>query len=374
MQVKKTRRGKQNQIADALKNDMLQGLIAPGERLPAFSDLEQRFKVSRLTLQLAIQRLQRDGFIRTEPRQGTFVSDQLPYMHSFAVVLPPQTMPNNRFWMNLSAAAEELQAHLGCKIEFFRDVDPQPGNPGFENLQYGIKHHLFAGAIFAESMVGYEDTAMIREKWAPLVCVNANAPETALRVQIDAEAFVDRACEALKARNRKRVAIITRPDHPLRDRYLGLLKGHGLQMEPYWVFPLARRHPECAANLTTLLFKLPPNERPDGLIIADDNLVESALGGIVQSGCRVAEDMDVVVHCNWPWPVPSTLPVLRLGYDISEVLEAGLRLINAARSGKTPEASVLIAPRFENEIVSQFVPDTSDSSSSFSTRKDTRPV
>ncbi len=350
MQAINSAQGKQNHIAAALKHDMMQGRVTPGERLPAFSVLERRFDVSRLTLQLAIQRLQREGFVRTVPRQGTFVSERLPYTHCFAVVLPPLEMPSNRFWMNLSAAAEELQSHLDCKIEFFRDVLPKDDDPAFKGLQESVRQHMFAGLVFPEPMSGFEATSLVCERQIPIVSLGKDQPEGVMRVLFDAECFVQRACEAFKQRGRERVAVISRPTHTLMNRFVELIQQNGLSIEPYCALSVSRHNPDSAANITTLLLNLPDCKRPDAIIITDDNLVEHALSGVLRSGLNVGKDLDVVAHCNWPWSVHSSVPVLRLGFDVSEVLESSIRMILASRSGKLKHTTTRISPKFESEI------------------------
>ena len=57
-----------------------------------------------------------------------------------------------------------------------------------------------------------------------------------------------------------------------------------------------------------------------------------------------------MAHCNFPWPVPSAVPVKRIGYDAREVLEQCIRVIDMQRQGQTPPKQVLVEAVFEEEL------------------------
>jgi hypothetical protein len=90
--------------------------------------------------------------------------------------------------------------------------------------------------------------------------------------------------------------------------------------------------------------------RPDGLIIADDNFVEAASGGLIRAGVRVPEDVEVVAHCNFPWPTPSVLPVKRLGFSARQVLRECINSVDAQRRGEAIKPPIAIPALFEEEV------------------------
>jgi DNA-binding GntR family transcriptional regulator len=60
-------------IADALRDEILKGELAPGERVFEV-ELAQRFGVSRQPVREAIRALERDGLLTSLPNRGTFVT------------------------------------------------------------------------------------------------------------------------------------------------------------------------------------------------------------------------------------------------------------------------------------------------------------
>ncbi|MEW1549324.1 GntR family transcriptional regulator [Streptomyces tsukubensis] len=60
-------------VLDALSEDIREGRIGPGERLPSEAELCERFKVARETARRAVRELRERGVVYTEWGKGTFV-------------------------------------------------------------------------------------------------------------------------------------------------------------------------------------------------------------------------------------------------------------------------------------------------------------
>src|SRR5690349_1494491 len=88
------RDAKHRTISAQIRRQILQGAYPPGGRLPTREQLERRFRASRVTVQKALDRLTRDGFVRANGRQGTFVVDRPPHQSRFALLFPQHITPN----------------------------------------------------------------------------------------------------------------------------------------------------------------------------------------------------------------------------------------------------------------------------------------
>lgn len=105
-------------IAAALRYDIVQGRLTPGQKLPNEAALAERFAVNRHTLRQAVQSLAQEGFVRVAQGSGTYVRE---------LVLDYALQRRTRLSQNLAAAGEtadrELMGHEIVRAgEWARDL------------------------------------------------------------------------------------------------------------------------------------------------------------------------------------------------------------------------------------------------------------
>jgi GntR family transcriptional regulator / MocR family aminotransferase len=66
------------QVADRVVESILSGCLLPGGRLPGIRELAKRFTVHPNTVLAAMRELEAQGWVRSLPRSGFFISDTLP--------------------------------------------------------------------------------------------------------------------------------------------------------------------------------------------------------------------------------------------------------------------------------------------------------
>lgn len=64
------------QIAKAIKNEILSGDLKENSALPSIRSLAAELRVSVITTKRAYEELERDGFIYTLPGKGSYVAEQ----------------------------------------------------------------------------------------------------------------------------------------------------------------------------------------------------------------------------------------------------------------------------------------------------------
>jgi len=64
------------QIVDAIKRDVSEGRLRPGQPLPSFRALAEDLLVSLITVKRAYEELERDGIIYRHQGLGTFVAEE----------------------------------------------------------------------------------------------------------------------------------------------------------------------------------------------------------------------------------------------------------------------------------------------------------
>src|SRR5215813_8047799 len=72
------RQGLQQQVYQGVRRGILEGVLAPGTRLPSSRTLAEDLQVSRTTTLLAYEQLIAEGYLASRHGSGTFVAHELP--------------------------------------------------------------------------------------------------------------------------------------------------------------------------------------------------------------------------------------------------------------------------------------------------------
>jgi len=349
------RHTKIREVQAALRDRIVRGAYRPDQRLPTFDTMEREFSVSRMVLQQAVSRLCQDGFVRTVRRKGLFVAKAPPHLYRIALLFPDA--PGDPGWprMNTAMVNESRRlAHEHPEWQFqLCDgvMNPLTGPEMLASIEADTRAHRLAGLIFTPRTMDLGRRPLLANPALPKACVcAADDVDVAANISVDSVALYQRALKRLADKGRRRIAIVHRSDTTTFLNHEALFAACGLRLHRPWIQWVGRDHPQFAKPLVTLLLDRPAGERPDGLIIADDNLIEHAAAGIVTTGLRVGRDLDVVAHCNWPWPLPSVLPFERIGFDATDILRRSMEAIILQGQGRVPQRLQKVPPLFEWEV------------------------
>ena len=355
---------KQQAIVDVLRREIFEGVLPPGSRLSTRRDLVIRFGGSLQTVQQALDQLVRERFVEVRGTSGTFVTGRPPNLHDYALIFPaaPFQPEFRRFWTALGNEAKRLNDIPGSarRISAFYGVDGHMDGEDFQRLAGLVQNRRLAGLIFGSSPFKLAGTVLMDQPDIPRVVIgNPSIHYDGIpQIHLDTLSFLRRAFEHLGQKRRRRVGVVcvVELEEAWHREFARQVKSRRMSTRPYWKLEL---HPALGASIRSiahLLMNPGQGERPDALIITDDNLVEPITAGLIDAGVRVPEDLEIVAHCNFPWPTPSVVPARRLGFDAREVLSTCLKSIDAQRdaraAGTSPSCDpIVIDARFENEIL-----------------------
>lgn len=345
-------------IVDALRGEILRGQFARGARLPNRRDLVRRFGASSVTIQRAVDRLIADGFIYTDGPNGTFVAPNPPHISRYGLLLtshPSHPKSWRRFSAVLSNAARDLYPEEERTIAVYYDIDGKTQTEDYRRLIRDLRSHRLAGLIIVGEPDRLFGTPVFEPDSPPRVVMMEEAvgPDMPV-VGHDRYAFVDKALDFLSRQGRKNIAFIGGErisPHNLQQYFASSLARHAMHHEPYWWQQVFVGTPELARNLVHLLTHAGQSQRPDGLIIYDDNLVEHVIAGVMEAGVHVPRDLDLVTHCNFPWASPTVVSLKRIGYDAAQTLKLCVDLIDRQRRGETVELMSQMKPIEEHEAI-----------------------
>jgi DNA-binding LacI/PurR family transcriptional regulator len=352
---KPSEQGRKQRVLTALRQSILDGTYPPGGQLPNQIELSSQFKVSGFTIHRALDQLAREGFIRKRQRVGTHVMDRPPHLNNLALLFPldpTRETHYNKFYRALENALTAYERTEKRTIHRFHGVDNHTDTPDRLRLLTQVAAHQLAGIVFAHPPNKLKGTPIVDEPGLVRVAFSTTQPAPHIpAVTTDRYSFLDRALDYLVSRGRRRVALLLVPGYFSDDEHYleQAMTKRGIQCPPHWQLTLSQSATEGAINCVRLLMHEAPSTRPDGLVITDDNLVEHAQAGLIAAGVRVPDEIEVVEHCNFPWP-PSVLATKRLGFDTQAILRVCIDLIDRQRRGEPVPGITKVPAVFENEL------------------------
>ena len=346
---------KEIRILNELRRQIVEGRFPPGSQLPKRVELERYFQVSPITLQKALSGLIQDGFVYAKTGKGTFVVDEPPHLSRYGLVFPSEPGMSdtwNNFFAALNNEAMAIQRARPERLSMYFGLEHPARHESRYKLIADVEAHRVAGLIFASPPFNFTGTPLLDE---PGMARVTTAPYMDLpAVVLDTGSLLEKALEYLASRGRRRIALVSAhvagPGMLFFESFRMLLRQRQMETRTYWEQAVHPNCPQWAKNVVELLFQGGPATRPDGLIIADDNLVPHATAGLLAADVRVPDEVDVVAHCNFPWPTPSVVPAKRIGYDARQVLAAFVASIDMQRRGESPPVVTKIAAVTDDEV------------------------
>jgi len=350
---KTSKRPKSDDVVGRLREQIIRGL-QPSARLATFNEMEESYGVSRAVLREAVNQLKRDGFIYAVDRQGLYVAERPPHLSRFGLVFPsnPSHREWPRFYTALQHEATGIQQERGdINFNSYHDTVGEESD-GLARLIKDAQAHRLAGLLLMPGSHPLGQTGPLASIDIPKIYV-CGATEVGRTPSIgtDEIQMCDLMIEWLRRQGRQRVAVVAMWGNSEAQR--AYLNEKHVPHRPHWVQTVGRDNIADVRKVIALLMDYPADQRPDGLIVLDDNLTEHAVGGLLECNLKIGQDIDVIAHCNWPWPVASSAPIQRVGFHARHVLSHGLRAIELLRQGKTLRTDMVVVPALFEEQTNQ---------------------
>jgi DNA-binding LacI/PurR family transcriptional regulator len=345
---------KNESIVSHIRHQIIEGELSPGVQLPTRNELERRYQVSRDTVQRALDRLAEEEFVYTNGRRGTYVSQYPPHLCHYALVFESHPGKHGGAWSEfeetLKYAAGQRPQTPGQRLSAYYDIGKTTQSADYRRLEQEVADHRLAGLIFTFDPARLRGTVLMEDPRVARVVIWSEPLEMP-RVTFNMSSFLDRALDFLISRGRRRVALISHEQSSSRDNqyFAAGVAARGLIHHRCWTQTANVKTAESADECAHLLMHSGWAERPDALIIDNDNLAAPAIRGLLAAGVRVPEDVEVVAHANYPLRTRLPVPVTRLGFDTRQILEACFDSIAARQESRPFPGCVTIGTKFESE-------------------------
>jgi len=328
------------EVANTIRTRIVEGRLQPGKQLPSQPHLIEEFDVSQPTIQKAITTLLEDGFLTSRRRVGVFVADNLPHLSNYAIILPSSLNPSypnfqSRFFESLTNAStafnEKSNESRQTKVIHIPSVDGAETSK-FRKIADDLYHKRLAGVIIAGGPRALMNHSIFEETDIKPVIITGEVVKGYSCVIVRSVEMRSRAYQRLKSAGRKRIALLNitlggyRPVGKSDDTYDGKTP-----IPPQWNIAVHENAVDTVTNIVRLMLSVPPDQRPDGLIISDDNLAEYVFAAILASGVSVPDELSVISHANFPDIPRQLIPVDFIGFHAHEVLATAINLCQESR-------------------------------------------
>lgn len=333
-----------DKIVQRLRDKIIRGRLRSGERVPDRKALARQYGTSLATMQRVVDELVSDGFLEVGARKkGTVVAQNLPHLSHYTLVFPEKPLSHNLFWSALLSQARALEAESEkkCRFSFFFGVRGHMDIGAYQSLVEDVRRHRVAGLIFALSGETFDGTPLMDAPNLPRAAIgHAYEFPGVPKVDVDYRDFFQKSVDQLVQRGRRKIALISpsgwRETHDCIRYFVDAARARGVEVKPIWMQFGDLRNESSVHNVIQLLFHPGFSEKPDGLVVADDHLVEHVSEGLLRAGVRVGESMEMVGLSNFPHPPKCAVPMIRVGFDVRRILRTLVGFIDQAIAGKKP--------------------------------------
>jgi len=296
------------QIETYLRNQIIEGRLKPGARLPPENILAMEYGVSPLTLRRALGRLVHGGLLRRKQRKGTFVADIRspagPTRHCVMVIAPIEklTFFRDEYYAGVMRGAEPVLREHECDLLLV-------SKRGESYTTLMGKNPSVDGALVLSLLRSQLNDLLEANKNAmPFVVIGSNEEGTRIvSVDSDKEAGGCLATKYLMDKGCKRVGFVgMRGDENdnirrlMRERLQGCrqaLKEHGLSYDKRWYVELPGNQPSFPLRELETLVR---SRRPDGLVVlAAGETGKTAVAYLRYAGLNIPKDIRVVGLDDW---------------------------------------------------------------------------
>ena len=328
------------------------GVWQPGQRVPVRRAMAVQYGATIVTIQKALAELERSGIVRSDGWQGTFVSRRPPCLCRFGLLLPDPADADgsypSRFYTSLAMAVREHGRQPEAEWVVYDDL--LAGGSARKRLRKDLAGHHLAGlaVVFARPML-----PLVREILpcqVPIMQIGGPAAEPGCQhLDYDRAALASLVSSRLLAAGSRRpmVAVLANIDQAHFTAIRAILHQQGIDPAPGAIMGFDHAHTAWIHEWMPGQWSRPAGQRPDGMLILDDNFIEAASLGLGGLGLIPGRDLPVVAYSNLPYHhLPSGF--LGVGCDSRVILKLAQEGLRAARGGG-PVPAVLIPMRSADE-------------------------
>ncbi|MDZ8201084.1 LacI family DNA-binding transcriptional regulator [Microbacterium sp. SSW1-59] len=255
----------------------------------------------------------------------------------------------NPFFAAMVSGAEEAAAESGYRILVGNDDDD--ADKEREHLRL-FERVQVEGVLVSPYGSPDESISMLRARGIPVVLVDAVDDDGTLSaVSFDDVAGGRLSADHLLQAGRRRLAFVGAREEvrQVRERLAGARESVSAYpdatIDVIWS---ARTTAQLGRELGERIAAAAPDERPDGIVTANDHLACGIVFGLIASGVRVPEDIAVVGYDDIEFASVAAVPLTSVRQPARDMGRRAAELLIARITGDEPDGAKVM---FEPELV-----------------------
>ncbi|MBN2643083.1 MAG: GntR family transcriptional regulator [Victivallales bacterium] len=330
---------KYTMVVDDIRNQILRGRWKPRHRLPTRDEMIERYSTSRATIQKAMDELLRSGFIFANGKSGTFVSELPPNLSSIGIIFPScgSDSPSwDSLWEGLVSQKRIFEERFSRIFVFYYLESDNHSCPELKRLYEDAYGGKLSGVIMPFPP-GEGLLSRLKGLSIPLVAITREDEHEGLNtVWVDYESFFIESLRFLKSKGCDSVGLLVNDKLPMDyiDKFQLSAAEVGIAIPLNWIqgCGIDRFAQPWISRQVRLM--VCGKTRPDGLVIANENIIDAAIAGLQQESLMPGRDIFVAVHTNFPNRSPKAYDMRRIGFDISSIMETCLNTLSKSSTEK----------------------------------------
>lgn len=307
------------QAAEVLREEILTR-CQPGQKLESESRMAEQLGVSLLTLRHAVGALAHEGLVERRQGSGTYVADFSAKRHVAIVNRADPSIHGSAFQLRIYHLLGAIFHARGYRHRFYVWGD---GTDGGRDFKEDASHGSVCGVVFV-AMHADPALPILREKRIPFVDTAGGA--TSGGMAMDWPKMVRDGARHLLERGCRKIALMqwsySLPAERCIEALRSALSDYGVPLEEGWIRQTVSPDAPGAGWEQFREIWSAKSEKPDGLIVTDDVLFRDVALGILDSGIKVPDQLQVVTHANKGSGIHYPFPVAKLEIDPQEYAEA----------------------------------------------------
>jgi DNA-binding LacI/PurR family transcriptional regulator len=351
------------QVADHLRQLIVDGRLPLGTRLPSGPALARRWDSNSFTIHEALSELVQEGLLSRQPRAGTIVVGRRPVLHSVAIYYDGSHLHTGREYGFALAVVAALEATLARRnVQATLYIDPRPReqqDTPWQPLKRSVDRRDVQCII--APLVTNSSSGWLGDLSVPLAHLGGESI-TGL-VHSDLPSAVAEGIRQLRRRGCRTIGYISTIRRVVSasgarrsaaagadgdasefyDYFREIADAEGMRIRPEWArglneYQFAKER--WGYQQFHALWDQP--EHPDGLLVFPDAAARGVILAATQRNVRTPQQLKLVMHCNRELDLICPLAADWLESSAAEAADA--LLLQAERQLSGDDAEPIVVP------------------------------